>query len=352
MKKLYLILLLSIGLPSFSCSANLIAGALRSTEVYSEQQPKGYWYEIKALEGEIEKLHALRQQISSSITEEDIEYIAESEPNAQQILEFLFIRQYRNLSKIDSQMAKIALKIKDIISRNQNDPDFEPIVFEQGIAKYTEMAEFCQEYASKEQKDFQKGWREYVELYGDEDKEIFKEDDKELAEYGVESSERPSAQPSIAQTATSYLSYDWSFFELKGRVKSVVIIYNNDRTEEHTFSRDGILLDEEAEGLGAWEVNPFGYTRDEQGRISGSGNGHVAWTWVGNRVASEEYALQGYEYTSTYVYDESGKLTGYKTDKGKFVKYTYTDYDAKGNWICRSYNDEGYHYEKRKIVYY
>ncbi|MDE5550468.1 MAG: hypothetical protein K2I99_03850 [Bacteroidaceae bacterium] len=42
-----------------------------------------------------------------------------------------------------------------------------------------------------------------------------------------------------AQTKSPYLSYDWAFFELKGRVQAVTIVYNNDYeyAQTHIFNR-------------------------------------------------------------------------------------------------------------------
>ena len=153
-----------------------------------------------------------------------------------------------------------------------------------------------------------------------------------------------------AQSTSSYLSNDWAFFELKGKVKAVKITKDNRYTEEHTFSRSGVLLGEDATGDDMWSDNPFGYTRDANGRIKGTGNGHYAWTWKGRTVIKEEYGHQGYESTFYYLYDQSGKRTGYKDEKGKVHKYTYMDYDARGNWTYRM--DDNYYTERRKIYYY
>lgn len=153
-----------------------------------------------------------------------------------------------------------------------------------------------------------------------------------------------------AQNPANYLSNDWAFFELKGKVKAVKSTINNQYTEEHTFSRSGVLLGEDATGDDMWSDNPFGYTRDANGRIKGTGNGHYAWTWKGRTVIKEEYGHMGDESTSYYLYDQSGKRTGYKDEKGKVHKYTYMDYDARGNWTYRM--DDNYYTERRKIYYY
>lgn len=157
-----------------------------------------------------------------------------------------------------------------------------------------------------------------------------------------------------AQSFAQYLSYDWAFFELKGKVKMVTIAYNvnafgeSSYSETHYFSRDGVLLNEEAETLDGYD--PFGYLRDDHGRIVGTGNGHSVWTWNGKKVVRMDWAHQGDEDTAIYVYDQQGKRIGQKDGKGKFYKYMYSTHDAKGNWTYRMYDNDTN--EKRKIVYY
>ena len=155
-----------------------------------------------------------------------------------------------------------------------------------------------------------------------------------------------------AQNPAKYLSNDWAFFELKGKVKAVKITFLDQYTKEHTFSRNGVLLGEDATGDDMWSDNPLGYTRDENGRINGTGNGYCGWTWKGRTVIKEVYVgnMGGDESTSYYLYDQSGKRTGYKDKKGKVHKYTYLDYDARGNWTYRL--DDQNNSERRKIYYY
>lgn len=142
-----------------------------------------------------------------------------------------------------------------------------------------------------------------------------------------------------AQTATSYLTYDYAFFELKGNVRAVKINYNNQYSEVHEFSHDGILLNEEADGVEEFDYNPFGYIRDEYGRIIGTGNSHSAWTWSGKTLVSMHFSHQGDEFSHIYIYDEAGKRLGYKDEDGVH-KYDYTNYDARGNWIVRYIGDD------------
>lgn len=156
-----------------------------------------------------------------------------------------------------------------------------------------------------------------------------------------------------AQSFAQYLSYDWAFFELKGKVKMVTIAYDvnalgeSSHTVTHYFSRDGILLDEEAEELDGYFS--YGYIRDEYGRIVGTGNGRSIWEWNGKKLVRCDWAAQGDESTSIYVYNQQGKRLGEKDEKGKYHKYTYITHDAKGNW---TYRRNRYTTEKRKIVYY
>lgn len=156
------------------------------------------------------------------------------------------------------------------------------------------------------------------------------------------------------QTASPYLSYDWAFFELKGRVRAVTIVYKSqysETKETHYFNRNGELQGEEAYVDGEFE-NPYGYTRDDKGRIDGTGNGHHAWTWRGKTLVREDYGHMGSSATYIYTYNSDGKRTGYKNENGKFIKYSYEAHDGKGNWTSRSYREEGYYTETRKIVYY
>lgn len=155
-----------------------------------------------------------------------------------------------------------------------------------------------------------------------------------------------------SQTQTSsYLSYDWAFFELKGKVKSVTVTINDKYSETHYFNSIGELQDEEA-GVDWDEYNPYGYTRDDRGRIKGTGNGHSAWTWNGKTVTRKDWGHMEDEGTEIYLYNQAGKKTGYKDAKGKIYKYVYMAHDAKGNWTYRRLDNNNYYSEKRKIVYY
>ena len=161
--------------------------------------------------------------------------------------------------------------------------------------------------------------------------------------------------PSFAQVQTKaspYLSYDWAFFELKGRVKSVTIVTNGRYSETHEFNRDGELQDEEAYTVDDEFGNPFGYTRDDKGRIDGTGNGHSSWTWNGKTVVRMDWGHMGDTATAIYLYNQDGKRIGYKDEEGKTHKYIYMTHDAKGNWTYRMLENDNTYSEKRKIVYY
>lgn len=156
-----------------------------------------------------------------------------------------------------------------------------------------------------------------------------------------------------AQTKSPYLSYDWAFFELKGRVRAVTIVFNNksEFAQTHIFNRNGELQDEEAEILD--DYNPFGYYRDDRGRIIRTGNGHSMWTWNGKTLDSKHWEHMGESTTYFYIYNQEGKRTGYEDEKGKIHKYAYITHDIRGNWTYRIIQDQdGSYSEKRKIVYY
>lgn len=155
-----------------------------------------------------------------------------------------------------------------------------------------------------------------------------------------------------AQTASSYLSYDWAFFELKGRVRAVTITTTTQYSEteqSHYFSRDGELLDEEDDDFFGWQL---GCVRDDRGRIVGTENGHWSWTWNGKTLVRADWGHMGDESSSIYLYNQEGKRTGYKDEKGKIYKYSYLNHDARGNWTYRTSDQNLYYSEKRKIVYY
>lgn len=154
-----------------------------------------------------------------------------------------------------------------------------------------------------------------------------------------------------AQTASSYLSYDWAFFELKGRVRAVTIIRDGDNScsETHYFNRDGELQNEEAGSVLDDDFNSDGYVRDDKGRIVGAGNTWFSWTWNGKTVVRMDW---GHLYTYFYLYNQEGKRIGYKDEKGKIHKYVYMVHDAKGNWTYRVLEHDSEYSEKRKIVYY
>lgn len=153
-----------------------------------------------------------------------------------------------------------------------------------------------------------------------------------------------SMLPVFGQTSSSYLSYDWTLFELKGRVKAVAIVHDGQTVEEHYFSRNGVL-DEENDSY------PLPYDRDSKGRITGTA--HSIYVWNGSRVVRLEWGTQGYEETRTFVYDKQGKRPGYTDETGTYRKYNYSEYDAKGNWLSRTYyNGASTVKEQRKIIYY
>ena len=156
---------------------------------------------------------------------------------------------------------------------------------------------------------------------------------------------------SFAQSASSYLSYDWAFFELKGRVRAVVITTKtkySETEEAHYFSRNGELLDAEDDDFFGWQN---GCTRDDRGRIVGTGNAHWSWTWNGKTLVRADWGHMGDESSSIYQYNSEGKKTGYKDEKGKIHKSVYLNHDARGNWTSRS-EETGYCFEERKIIYY
>lgn len=156
-----------------------------------------------------------------------------------------------------------------------------------------------------------------------------------------------------AQTSSPYLSYDWAFFELKGRVRSVTTVYKDkysETQEVHYFNANGELIDEEGDDFFGWQLGP---TRDDRGRITGTGNGHWGWEWNGKNLVRADWAHHGDESSTIYLYNQRGKRTGYKDEDGKVYTYTYLNHDAKGNWIERvCEGKDHYSSEKRKIVYY
>ena len=155
-----------------------------------------------------------------------------------------------------------------------------------------------------------------------------------------------------AQTS-AFQSYDLAFFELKGRVRSVTIATwtkYNETEYTHYFNWYGELLDDEDDDFFGWQL---GCTRDERGRITGTGNGHWGWNWNGKTLVRADWAHHGDESSQIFMYDQNGKRTGYKDEGGKVYKYSYLNYDAKGNWTSRiCEGPDHYSSEKRKIVYY
>ena len=157
-----------------------------------------------------------------------------------------------------------------------------------------------------------------------------------------------------AQTpASPYLSYDWAFFELKGKVKSVTIIEQDQYSVTHHFNRTGWLQGEEAGDYGDWEnYAPFGYSRDAKGRITGTGNCHFSWIWNGKTVIRENWGHMDQSSSTIYMYNQDGERTGYKDEKGRVHKYKYMARDARGNWTYRTWEHDVHRSQKRKIVYY
>ena len=159
--------------------------------------------------------------------------------------------------------------------------------------------------------------------------------------------------PNVHAQTSAFQSNDLAFFELKGRVRSVTIAtwtkyYETEYT--HYFSWDGELLDDEDDDFFGWQM---GCTRDERGRITGTGNDHWSWSWNGKTLIRADWAHHGDESSQIFLYDPNGKRTGYKDEDGKVYKYSYLNHDAKGNWTSRVCEGKDlYSSEKRKIIYY
>lgn len=164
---------------------------------------------------------------------------------------------------------------------------------------------------------------------------------------------------------------DLAFFELKGPVHEL-----NDSTNEIKciFDKDGTLLTID-------DRNPFTeehlrefdedsrimiehprYNRDSLGQISQLAmyDGEINFVWDEGHIVSATGEEASMEWTSTYEYDDDGRLVkhamniwaaGKNPEEGESYsdEYSYETFDSYGNWITRRNGDD---LESRSITYY
>ncbi|MCQ2288154.1 MAG: hypothetical protein MJZ74_03565 [Muribaculaceae bacterium] len=146
--------------------------------------------------------------------------------------------------------------------------------------------------------------------------------------------------------ATNYLTYDYAFCDLLGKVKKVTVYCetsNDSWNFDYVFNRNGRLL-----SFAGQDAREY-YVRDGKGRITSTFNDHTVWSWNDMQVVSEHFSCQGEENMYRYTYDGNGKRTGYFDENFMRHSYRYLEYDSHGNWILRT---DGKEKETRVIVYF
>lgn len=161
----------------------------------------------------------------------------------------------------------------------------------------------------------------------------------------------------------NFTTYDLSFCEVHGPVKSIVYSGDGNRFE---FSEDGQLV--RLNGYNPFSADSYSdpsgskisYIRDSQGRIaeeSGLESG-CTYTWDGQRLTGYEWGAESYYGITLYAYDNRGFISESKHVEGSYgdgesnngsFTYQYISIDDYGNWTVRK---EGGSTTRRTITYY
>ncbi len=120
---------------------------------------------------------------------DNLEDIAYESPDPQAYLDFCLARFSRTLSLMNYAGAEIAQEIAEYIHTCPSDGTIDPVVIEEGYAKYSRMRDFFLEYADESFADYQRLWLRYSEKYGDNGIEMFLLDDAFMSRYGVGNSD-------------------------------------------------------------------------------------------------------------------------------------------------------------------
>lgn len=163
--------------------------------------------------------------------------------------------------------------------------------------------------------------------------------------------------------------YDLSVYGLVGHVKSFYEKSDGELVEFATFTSEGKF--ETLYGKDIEDVKKI--KRDSDGNIismidlekNNMDGGHdaVTYKWSEGKLISSTLDSPEGQTTTSYIYDEKGKLigtqtTGFQGDNVNTTEnYTYTEFDKHGNWTkrTRKYEDGSFRQEykdERTIIYW
>lgn len=161
----------------------LLLCVLFSSEIFSQS----FTQCVNEAETRISKLKNVERLIASSImNKEELMAHAQMTLNPQKFIDCTLLRYERNMRKVQLAIAKTATQAANNLRKFKGNNNVNQTVLAEGIAKYTKMASFANEYSKDLNESFSNHLLKYVDNYGYDCEHIFREDDSQLrTEYGI-----------------------------------------------------------------------------------------------------------------------------------------------------------------------
>lgn len=143
---------------------------------------------VNKAEARINKLKEVEELLVASIKDtKKIEATANMTLNPQQYIDFVLVRYLRNMRKVKLAQMLAATQAANSLCTFVGKADIvNQAAVSEGIARYTEMASFYYEWNKDVEKQFFNNFSNYLNNYGYDCEDIFREDDEELSrEYEV-----------------------------------------------------------------------------------------------------------------------------------------------------------------------
>ncbi|MBD5227802.1 MAG: hypothetical protein HDR95_01020 [Bacteroides sp.] len=153
----------------------------------SPQQPSTYavFALVNYNQDKIDLIHQGMNDALEYFEFDTLEEEAKKNPDPQSFLDLILWRYHRVMSKLNFASARVALENADILSNAQVGNDVEPIVMEQGIAKYTDMTNFFIDNALIYEEQYEKEFGGLLIIYGELLSLLIQLDNDFLSNYGV-----------------------------------------------------------------------------------------------------------------------------------------------------------------------
>lgn len=143
---------------------------------------------VNEAETRIKQLKEVERLLASSIKDTDkIVANAQMTLNPQQFIDFTLVRYERNMRKVQLAMVQATTQAANSLCKFIGKSDIvNQIVLAEGIAKYTDMASFSYKHFNDLNEQFFDHFSSYLNNYGYDCEEIFREDDTQLLlEYDI-----------------------------------------------------------------------------------------------------------------------------------------------------------------------